>query len=167
MNHLGSEIVPDLKIGFAEKNGITNYKVYRVTVNKDMTVEERRRYVVRIAFDALAESQYRLLMGHYGGQGFVPYDSSRHFELTDFLPPKMQTYVDQWIMSTWQDDKRIPLDGQSPCLSGQPVSLGATMNCWTSAFEMLREWGKPWASTQGKVAYFGPRDAEKIFTKNT
>ena len=159
--------MPDFKLGFAEKNGITNYKVYRDTVNKDMTVEENRRYVVRIAFDALTETQYGLLMDHYGGQGFVPYDSSRHFELTDFLPSKKQAYVDHWIMTTSQDDKRIPPDWQSPYLAGQPVSLGATMNCWTTAFEMLREWGKPWASTQGKIAYFGPRDAEGIFTKNS
>lgn len=167
MCRLYSNPVPGFKLGFAEKNAITNYSVFRDTVNKDPSVEESRRYVVRVVFHGLTEPQYKLLMDHYGGQGFVAYDPNRCFELTDFLPPKMQAYVDHWLVSTWGPDARIPAGWQSPYLSGSPMSSGVTMNCWTTAFEMLREWGKPWASTQGKIAYFGPQEAEKLLTNNT
>ena len=167
MFRFDSKIVQDFKLGFAEKNGITNYTVYQDTVNNDKEVEAIRRYVVRIKFNELSEAEYKLLMDHYGGQGFVPYDPNRQFELIDFLPPKMQAYVDHWLITTQQVDDRVPGDWQSPYTPGEPVATGASMNCWTTAFEMLREWGKPWSSSQGKIAYFGPYDAEKLFTRNT
>jgi hypothetical protein len=167
MCRLYSNPVSDFKLGFAEKNGITNYKVFRDIVNKDESVDETRRYVVRVVFHGLTEPQYKLLMGHYGGQGFVAYDPNRCFELTDFLPPKMQAYVDRWLVTSVSPDSRIPSDWQSPYLLSEVVDSGVTMNCWTTAYEMLREWGKPWAQTQGKLAYFGPEDAEKLMTKNS
>lgn len=166
MLHFDSKIVHDFKLGFAEKNGITNYTVFQDTVNNDVNVEAIRRYVVRIKFDKLTEGQYKLLMDHYGGQGFVPYDPNREFELIDFLPPKMQAYVDHWLISTQQVDARVPQDWQSPYQPEEPIATGATMNCWTTSFEMLREWGKPWTSSEGKIAYFGPLDAETLLTKN-
>lgn len=166
MQRFLSTPVDNFKLGFAEKNGITNYRVFRDIVNQDTSVEERRRYVVRIVFDKLTEAQYKLLMAHYGGQGFVPYDASRQFELTDFLPPKMQAFVDHWLVTTSGPDARIPSDWQSPYLPDEPVVSGVTMNCWTTAFEVLREWGKPWSSSSGKLAYFGPLHAEKMLTNN-
>jgi hypothetical protein len=167
MTKLASKVVPDFKLGFAEKNGITKYTVYQDTVNDDAMVEDTRKYVVRIVFNELTEEQYKLLMNHYGGQGFVPYDSNRKFELIDFLPPKLQAYINRWMITTEQVDARIPQEWQSPYHPNEPVKTGVTMNCWTTAFEMLREWGKPWNASQGKIGYFGPADAEKLFTRNT
>ena len=161
---ISSEVV-DFKLGFAEKNGITDYKVFRDVVNADERLDASRRYVVRIVFEPLTHDQYKLLMTHYGGQEFVPYEPDRIYQLIDFLPPKMQAYVNRWLIPTQQRDQRIPLDWQHPFLEG-PVSTSVAMNCWTMAYEILREWGKPWSSSEGKLAYFGPLDAEKIMTRN-
>jgi hypothetical protein len=154
------------RLGYAESIGLKSYKVVRELVSSDTSVSEDRRSVVRIKLGKVTEEQYKLLMDHYGGQGFVPYNSAREYELQDFLPPKVQALLYRWLVPTYEVDSRIPIAWGSPYHPDEPVSTGVSMNCWTTAYEVVRDWSKPWNDTQGKLAYFGSKIAENMLWTN-
>jgi hypothetical protein len=163
----GSADLSNFRLGYADSIGLKSYKVVREIVSSDTSVGEDRRNVIRIKLGRVTEEQYKRLMDHYGGQGFVPYNSAREYELQDFLPPKVQALLYRWLVPTHEVDSRIPTAWGDPYYPGEPVSSGVSMNCWTTAYEVVRDWGKPWNSTQGKLAYFGTKIAEDMLWKNT
>lgn len=163
MERVSSTEVASFKLGFAAQNGIP-HKVFKDVIHPTLPHVERR-HTVRITFENLTEAHYRLLMDHYGGQGLVPFATGRTYELVDFLPPKIQALADRWLVPTTQTDPRIPQDWGDPRNPGSPVDVSIGMNCWATAYEVLRDFGKPLAQLTGKIAYFGPMVADTLLNQ--
>lgn len=49
---------------------------------------------VRMEFGPVSLEQFEILHAEFGGRSRVPYDSSRSYEVIDFLPPAIQALVD-------------------------------------------------------------------------
>ena len=152
--------LPDRMLGFAKANNIP-HKVYKDTVNPNAFREERR-HVIRIVFENLTETHYRLLMDHYGGQNLVPYSNGRNFELVDFLPPKIQALVGKWLIPTTEEDKTIPVSWRDPRNAESLPKVSIGMGCWSLAYEVLRDLGKPLSQLTGKIVYFSAFVADNI-----
>lgn len=152
------------KLGFAQKNGIV-HKAYKDIVNPN-AYTERLKGVIRIEFPSLTKEQYDLLMAHYGGQNLVPWQPNRAkpYQLVDFLPPKIQALVNRWLYPAGEPEPRIPQGWRNPYTGYDVPVVSIDMNCWTTAYEVLRDWGKPFDQLIGRFAFIGGAEALETFS---
>jgi hypothetical protein len=105
-------------------------------------------------------------MDHYGGQNIVPYSATREYELVDFLPPKIQALVNRWLYTTTEMLPNMPPDWRGLRQSDETaVSIG--MNCWHTAYEVIRDLGKPWKEMTGRLGGFGLPEARNLVGDGT
>jgi hypothetical protein len=164
MEESSRTLVDGFQLGFASELGIP-HKTYKVIVNKEL--EDTRNYVVDVVFDALTYEQYDALMKHYGGEGLVAWDESRagSYHLVDFLPPKIQALANHWMVITTDTYSNIPAQWQDPRNEPQTdVRVATGTNCWSTAYDVLYDWNKPFAQKTGSMFYVGPAEMESTLT---
>lgn len=155
----------EFKLAFAEENNI-DYRVVKVDFNNP-DAQPESRHGLRIEFPQLTKNQYDLLMERYRGQGLVPFDKNRSYELVDFLPPKLQALVNRGIQTSSEPEPRIPLAWHSPTSiqwgeDKLPLNVGIDSNCWSMTYEVVRDLGTPIQDLTGMISYFGVADFEEV-----
>lgn len=156
--------MPGFALGFAQDKKIP-HQVFRDTlvVKKFETEADLDKYLrdaIRIEFGKLSEAQYDLLMGRFGGQKLVPWDANRTtpYAIEDFLHPKIQAYSGRWLHTTTLSAKGIP-DSWRTFIPGEPLveTVGNDMNCWTTAYDVIRDWWTPVAKMKGIIGFYDGR----------
>ncbi len=104
---------------------------------------EEDRYYLEVPLGNLSEEQFSGLQKIYGERSKVPYDSSRNYELIDFLDPEIQALVNNLYLPVFYDPSALAYF-QMEGLEG-PVwdalkkrGLASYANCWNATSEVLR-----------------------------
>ena len=154
-----SRVVP-FKLGFADSKGI-DYTAYKDIVNRQ--ADDRKNNTLRIQFGKLSLNQYNQLMQRYGGQNFVTYDASKDYRLLDFLPPKIQALSGKNLVPTHTPVYSTPKSLRNPYEFYKAPTSTVMMNCWTTSYEVLRDWGQNYQSQTVNLGYFSGITALKVF----
>ncbi|MCA2960770.1 MAG: hypothetical protein IOD12_10990 [Silvanigrellales bacterium] len=155
--------ISNFELGFAKSKNI-KHEVFKVIVQE--TDYPTRNYTVQVKFGTLSEPNYSLLMDHYGGQKIVPFSATREYELVDFLPPKIQALVNRWFFTTMEELPNMPPDWKGLGLQ-QETAVSTAMNCWHTAYEVIRDFGKPWKEMTGRLGGFGLLEASTLLGEST
>ena len=154
----------DIKLGFADSLGI-NYKVFEDTIHPT-SFFKKKRTALRFELGSLQKSQYEALMLHYGGQNLVSWNpDKKDWQLLDFLPPKIQALSGRWLASTTQIEPEIPEAWRNPYDNFSDPYVTIDMNCWTTSYEVLRDWKTPFANQSLQIGFFAGPDALSTFKK--
>ena len=112
---------------------------------------------MKIEFPKLNQSQYNTLMQRYGGQNLVPFSENRAkpYILEDFLHPKIQAYNGRWLHTSVMSTAGIP-DSWRTFLPDKPLvnAVINDMNCWTTAYDVIRDWHTPFNQMQGIIGFY-------------
>ncbi len=91
-------------------------------------------------FGQLTRAQYDALKSEFGGRSAVPYDASRKYVASDFLPPALQALVNVDYDSgpTVQLENPASIHRALENEGRETMSIGSTPNCHGTAWEAMR-----------------------------
>lgn len=99
----------------------------------------------------LDRASFDRLHAALGGMSKVPFAEGRRWELTDFLPPKLQAILGRDLVVP--TIRTIPGSEAWPVLPlGEPKTVDLTMNCHATAYEVLRAYQ---GDDEGVSIFFG------------
>lgn len=157
--------IKDFSIGFAKKNGIP-HKVFKVAADKKKRIDSS---FIKVVFGKIDKPTYDLLMKNYLGDGNVPFDPKRNYELIDFLPAKMQAFVNRWMPIVKEVEPRIPGEYGASIDRTLPVNvITGGFNCWVTVYEIMRDLTIPLDQKKAKIYFFPIFDYERevLFNKS-
>ena len=127
---------------------IADVKQIEQRAKKDLQIENLKLEVARLGGSGL--HTHNLLFGKMTAADFqkarnyfnfnLPlssFEPSKNYNLIDFLPPKMQGMVGK----SFATSEAIP--GTEALGSGENVDADLSMNCWSTAFDILRSKDEP------------------------
>lgn len=159
------------QLGFARDNDI-QHTIWKVTVDDDAAppFQATLNTIARVQFGRLSRAHYDLLMTRYGGKNFVAYDPEHDYWLEDFLPPKMQAYVNRWLFPQDEVKEDLPWqvgDFRSPRFRDKQAPTAAIgMNCWTTLLDIYRDLSLPPQQQTAMFFYVNADEARKQFEAN-
>lgn len=141
------------RFAFADRNGIA-YTLERVNLHLNDTADESN-FTLNIEFPSLTADQYRKLMDHFGGQNLVPWRAGRPYNLIDFLPPKIQAFVNRTLEQNYIETP-IPPSWRNP-LRPEEQEYETGMSCWDAAYEVARDLRAPFraGASEARVFHIG------------
>ena len=92
-------------------------------------------------------AQFNTLLKIYGGEGNVPFEAGKTYQLTDFLNPKMQAMIGRQFANQRETFAKETLPDINGRAEGDGREVGLVTNCYQAAYEATRGGSDP-------IAYF-------------
>lgn len=152
-----STVHPTFKMKFALAHGI-EHVVYKDLISPQ-NYDDLKKESIRIVFPNLSQNQFNLLWERFDKTSSIKWIEGKEYRLTDFLPPKIQALSDHWLSGTSEAEPRIPESWRNPYDNFGVPYVSVNMNCWTTAWEVVRDWGAK--HQELRIGYFDGPTASK------
>ena len=105
-------------------------------------LDERSNYHTVVTLGPLANKvQWDDLLRVYGGEGNVPFEAGKTYQITDFLNPKIQALMGKHFAT----QRETLTADKLPNINGRPdgLEVGQVTNCFQAAYEAVRGGADP------------------------
>lgn len=142
---------------FATENNIA-YESYRINFHVEHGLPTNT-FSLSFEFPNLSEANFNKLMQRYGGKNYVKWSPSRTapYELTDFLPPKMQALLYRTLKQEYISfpPNELPPPDYWVWKSGPRQEYETGMACWDAAYEVIRDLGSNVSEQTAMTGHIG------------